>query len=100
MYVWTSHRIFVGKSCDGSFRKLAIGWELFWLYPSHSHCSLLVGVVANKLMFWSNILASDPWICIVGTLMTNFLFVLHSLMDDVRLGVSIGGLMTLWSLDC
>jgi hypothetical protein len=51
-------------------------------------------------MFWSNVLASNPWICIVGALVTISLYVLHSSMDDVKLGVSIGSPMNLRSLDC
>lgn len=36
----------------------------------------------------------------MGALVTMSLFGLHSLMNSIRLGLSIGGLMNMWSLDC
>ena len=53
IYLWVSHRIYVAKSCSGGFKKWSIGCVQFWLYLSHSHPSLVSGMVKMYAPVWS-----------------------------------------------
>ena len=53
IYLWISHRILATKSWGGGFKKLNIGCVWFWLYLSHSHYSLVSGIVMMYALVWS-----------------------------------------------
>ena len=90
-YIWVSHKSSVAKSWGGGLRKCIIGCVWFWLYCSHSHCSLVVGMVRTYAPFWSCMLASVPCICLVGLVAVISLSGLHSFVISVRFGAMMGG---------
>lgn len=51
-------------------------------------------------MFWSNMLAFGPLICMVGVIVMMSLFRLHSQVDTFRTRVLIGGQMNMLCIDC
>ena len=81
----------MAKSCGGGFKKWVIGCVWFWLYLSHSHCSLVSGMVRMNAPIWSYILDYVPCICKVGLLVIISLSGLHSLVFNVRLVAMMGG---------
>ena len=69
--------------------------RLALLYLSHSHCSLVSGIVKTYAPIWSYTLVSVPCICMVGLVVIIFLSRLHSLMVNVRFGAMMGGRMNI-----
>ena len=99
MYLWSSHKISVSKSCGGDWRKLVRCWCLLCRNWFHNHCSLSIVRVAMWFPFWSKMLASEVLVCIVGLLTRISLSGLHSWMEVVRLVILSGGYMNLLSFD-
>ena len=100
IYLWDNQSISVGKSCGGGFKEWVIGCLWFWLYLSHSHCSLVSVMVRMNASVWSYMLASVPCICIVGLSVMISLSGLHSLVLSVRFVAMMGGRTNLRSWDC
>ena len=90
-YLWVSHKISVAKSWGGGLKKCIIGCVWFWLYRSHNHCNLVIGMVKMYAPFWSYMLAFVPCICMMGLVAVISLYGLHSFVFSVRFGAMMGG---------
>lgn len=88
-----SHRMSMAKSWGRGCKKPSKGWVWFSLYISKSQESLDSEMVVMYAPIWSTMLNLESCNCMVGlgVVVVNSLSELHSLVDRVRLGLSIGG---------
>lgn len=68
---------------------------MFWLNLSYGHCSLVSRKVAMYVHVWSYLMNYDVWICTVGLVLMMYVSRLHSLVERVRLGATMDGLINL-----